>query len=227
VLLHIAGEIISDLANFQAVASVAYVFITRSAALFFFAPIKDLNREYNLSLATRLQENYPNIRKIRFFDQQDIETLENKSPAARKKLVSGLLDLNILLPSPSSSGPPDIAQIQNRLAQIVVAYASTSNELAADIFLGLRGQLEWPPGWSWEPKGTIDDCASSLVKYVILQKVYPPGGDKDGYTTAGFLLYRLIRAVPGNLSAEVYKMIVDYKLITRQDILDELSPFGR
>lgn len=228
VLLHIAGNIIGDPANFRDVASIAYVFITKSAGLFFFAPIKDLNREYNLSLATRLQENYPNIKKIRFFDQQDIETLANKPPAARKKLVSGLLDLNTLLPSgngpPASAAPPDIARVQNRLIQIVVDYARTLtlNRLVTDIFLELRLLLDWPGGWTWEPKGSIDDCANSLIKYLISLKVYPPGVDKDGYTTVGFLLYKLIGKAPGDQPREIYKIIVDYKLITRQEALDEV-----
>jgi hypothetical protein len=227
VLLHIAGDVIADRNNFRDVATIAALFSSKSAGLFFFAPVKDLNREYNITLATRLKEDNKAIKEARFFDQADIESLKNKPAPLQKKLVSSLLALDALLAN--GNGPKsvvttvlDLTQIQDRVIQILITHYDTASTPPRQFFGLYRSELKWPPDWDWEPTDSARESARALVLYLVRQKTYPPGV-MTGYKPLGALLYQLISVVGGEEAKEIYKMIANYKLIELNDILENLK----
>jgi hypothetical protein len=228
VLLHMAGEVIADRNNFRDIASIATLFITaRTAGLFFFAPIRDLNREYNLILATRWKDDHPTIKEARFFDQAEIDTLKAKAAPNRNRIVSRLLSLDSLLPTGNGSTPAvaqlDLGEIQDKVADIVLKRFQTVNGHPRDFFIGLRNELSWPPGWDWQPKEVPRDSCRELVLYLIGQKSYPAGAKMTGYKPLGTLLYRLISVVGGDDAKEIYQIITKYQLIEKEDILVTLK----
>lgn len=228
VLLHIPGDIIGDSANWTAVANVADVFIGKTAGLFFFAPTKDLNRDYNGLLAGSWERKSPNTKKVKFFDQSDIDNLMAKAPPQRKRMVTLLLYVDKLLNLANGSGPavaqPNLAEIQERLVRILFDRAQVAGVDSRTYFLSLRGQLEWPPDWIWEPRATSDESARDLVLYLITQKSYPAAAiNKNGYTTLGFLLGRIISQVGGDTAKDLYEIILKYRLIMLDDVLDDLK----
>lgn len=227
VLLHIPGDIIGDPANWTAVVNVAYVFIGKTAGLFFFAPIKDLSRDYNGLLATSLERASIGTKRVKFFDQGDIDNLTAKTPPQRRRLITLLLDVDKLLPPtngrPPAGAEPNLAEIQERLIQILFDRAQVAGVDSRTFFSSLRSQLEWPPDWKWEPKATSDESARDLVLYLISQKCYPAASGKNGYTTLGFLLGRIIPQVGGDTARDLYQIILKYRLIVLDDVLDDFK----
>jgi hypothetical protein len=229
VLLHMAGDVIADRSNFRDIVAIANVFITaKTAGLFFFAPIKDLNREYNLILATRWKDDHPTIKETRFFDQAEIDTLKAKATPNRNRIVSRLMSLDSLLPTGNGSGravaaPLDLTKIQDRIAELVYKHYQTVNADPRDFFISIRNNLKWPPGWSWEPKAIPRDSAVDLVVYLIGQKTYPPGANVIGYKPLGTLLSYLIALVGGDDADEIYQIIAKYRLIEIEDVMAELK----
>ena len=229
VLLHMAGDVIADRNNFRDVATIAALFSSKSAGLFFFAPVKDLNREYNITLATRLKEDNSAIREARFFDQADIESLKNKPGPMQKRLVSSLLSLDALLANGTGPKPVvttttvvDLTQIQERVVQILMLHYETASSPPRQFFGLYRSELKWPPDWDWEPNDSARESARGLVLYLIRQKTYPPG-IMAGYRPLGALLYQLISVVGGDEAGEIYKMLSDYRLIENVDVMKTLK----
>jgi len=229
VLLHIAGDVIADRNNFRDVASIAALFSARSAGLFFFAPVKDLNREYNITLATRLKEDNKAIKEARFFDQADIESLKNKPAPLQKRLVSNLLFLDSLLAngigsktSVTTTTVVDLTEIQDRVIQILMLHYETTSSPPRQFFGLYRSELKWPPDWDWEPNDSARESARALVGYLIRQKTYPPG-IMAGYKPLGALLNQLISVVGGDEAIEIYNMLFNYKLIENADVLSALK----
>ena len=218
VLLHIAGDVISDRNNFRDVASIATLFSSKSAGLFFFAPVKDLNREYNITLATRLKEDNTAIKEARFFDQSDIESLKNKPPPLQKKLVSSLLALDALLAKGNGPKPGvtttvlDLTQIQDRVIELLYQRYETAQEDPREFFVALRGELSWPPTWELEPKAQPRVSAREFVLYLLKQGSYPPGV-RAGYKPLGDLLCCLIPKMGGDEAVEMYQIVVKYQLV--------------
>lgn len=251
VLLHLAGTVVEDRSNFRDVGLFAATFFaTRSIGLFFFAPIKDLNSDYNLLLATRWKDDYPNLKEVRFFNRGEIDTLAAKPPQSRNRLLSRLFSLDLLMPpgngAPASkngappevttpvtassavTAPPatqllDAAEIQDRVIELLYGHYKTTNGDPRDFFVSLRDDLKWPPGWEWEPEKLPKDSAQRLVIYLIGQKSYPPGSNIVGFTPLGKMLHCLISMVGGEQIIEIYQMITKYKLIENEEILLKLK----
>ncbi|SRR6266404_819989 len=232
VFLHIAGEVIGDPANFFAVANIADAFIGRTDGLFFFAPVKELDRKFNNLFAPGWQRKPNGPKKVRFFDQSDIDDLKAREPLQRKTFIVYLLDIDLLLPQrqPPNGGPPlDIRVCQPQLIKLLTEHAKTMTQGAGvqEYFQKLRNSLDFPDGWSWQPDNDIDNCAQTLISYLLDQGTYPPNSlNKQGYTTVGFLLEKLISRVGGDKTKAIYDMIITYKLIKRDDVLAELKKYG-
>jgi hypothetical protein len=226
VLLHVPSDIIGDSANWIAVANVADVFIGKTAGLFFFAPTKDLNRDYNGLLAGSWERKSPQTKKVKFFDQNDIDNLMAKAPPQRKKLVTLLLDVDKLLPPangrPPIAGPPDVARIQDRIAEMIFDRYQTAGGDSKEFYLALRNGLKWPPDWFWEPEASPRDSARTLVVYLTNQRVYPAASNLNGYTTLGVLLESMISVVGGDTADEMFGIISEYHLIEKDDVLEDL-----
>lgn len=231
VLLHVPGDIIDNQANWPYVTAVAHVFLGKpagtesTAGLFFFASIKELPRKYNRLFAPTLERTYPKTKRVRFFDQTDIEDLGANPIPKRKTLVNYLLDVDKILPPPNGDpvpAPRDLLTIQEQVANLVFDHYSTLNTDSRQFFLQLRVSLKWPPEWLWEPQGNPKSDALALVAYLIKQRTYPPASNLMGYTTLGVLLEQLISQVGGETADQMYNLIVHYQLIEKQDVLDEL-----
>jgi len=227
VLLHIPSEIIVDSANWTAVANVADVFIGKTAGLFFFAPTKDLNRDYNNLLAVSWERKSKTTRRVKFFDQSDIDNLIAKAPPQRKKMITLLLDVDNLLLLANGSGAavaqPNFEEIQDRVTEMIFERYQTVGGDSKQFFLSLRDGLKWPPDWFWEPQGTAKDAARTLVVYLVKLRDYPASSNRAGYTTLGALLESMISEVGGNTAGEMYEMISKYRLIEKADVLADLK----
>lgn len=232
VLLHVPGDIINNPANWPNVTAIAHVFLGKpaggeqTAGLFFFASIKELPRKYNSLFAPTLERTYPKTKRVKFFDQTDIEDLGASPIPKRRTLVNYLLDVDKILPPPNGGPPkppPDLLTIQDRVANFIFDHYSTQTIESNKFFLQLRLSLKWPPEWVWEPQGNPKADADSLVVYLIRQRTYPPSSNLTGYTTLGVLLEELIGQVGGTASDEMYKLITEYRLIENQDALDKIK----
>ena len=227
VLLHIAGEVIGDPSQVLTISNIADVFLGKTDGLFFFAPIKDLNKAFNGLFAASFVRRPSGPQRVKFFDQGDIDDLKANELAKRKILIVFLLDVDKLLPPPNGSGsaPASFAIAQNRIVQILASWARIANIPTNDFFVQIRDQLEWPTPWFWEPKGGPDDCARTLVAFLIGQSSYPAISNKQGYTTVGFLLAKVIPRVGGGNAKELFDLAVTHKLIEIPDVLADLKQY--
>jgi len=229
VLLHLLGEIIADYKNFKDVFLVANLFTPKSvnsSGLFFFARVKDLNPDFNNTLAVSLAEDYTTIKAAHFFHQGDIDSWKAKPLPMQKRIITNLLALDTLLPGngsrPAATVTLDLTQIQDRVVQLLYKHYEVLQGNPRDFYISIRNQLSWPPDWMWEPKDQPLLSAQELVKYLVGQAAYPPGR-RDGYRPLGALLYYLIRVMGGEDSAEIYQIIVKYRLIDLNDVLNDLK----
>jgi hypothetical protein len=235
VLLHVPGDIINNLENWPNITAVAHVFLgkpraERTTGLFFFASIKELPRRYNTLVAPTLERDYPKTKRVKFFDQKDMEDLGASPGPKRTRLVNYLLDVDKILPPPNGNTkvfpplPPDLLTIQDKVADFVFNHYSTQPAVdTKQFFLQLRLSLKWPPEWIWEPQGNAKSDALALVVYLVKQRNYPAVSNLAGYTTLGVLLEQLMPQVGGTTAKEMYDLIVQYQLIEKQDILDDLK----
>ncbi len=220
VLLHIPDDIIGNPMSFRDVASIGSMFVAKAAGLFFFAPTKDLNRQYTLSLAPRWEEEYANIRRVRFYDQGDIDALESKAEGERNRLVSRMLDLKNLLPSVAELGLSD--DHKNEIIKILATILSTDDD-----FIDLKKQLGWPIEWDWQPAGGSYKSAQTLLTFVIEKKDYPASSGKNGYTALGYLCEKLMPSLGGTDAAFIYNLTTTYRLIRLPEVLARLKTLVR
>lgn len=216
VLLHMAGDIISDRTSFRDVASIGSLFVAKAAGLFFFAPTKDLIRDYTLSLAPRWEEENPNIKRVRFYDQSDIDTLQARAEAERSILINRMMDLKNLLPSPTAAALNDVHR--THIISILTAIANTDDD-----FINLKKQLGWPIEWGWQPVGDNYKSAQTLIAFVLEKKDYPASSGKDGYTALGCLLEKLFWDLGGTDRRFVYDITTKYHLIGIPEVLAQLK----
>jgi hypothetical protein len=228
VLLHLLGEIIADYANFKDVLLVANLFTrksVKSAGLFFFARVKDLNPDFNNTLAVSLAEDYATIKAAHFFHQGDIDSWRAKPPPLQKKLVTSLLALDALLPPRNGTGPEPraLSEIREKVIELLFQRYETAQEDPREFFVSLRSELSWPPAWEWEPKAHPRASARDLVHWLLKQGSYPRGV-KDGYEPLGDLLCRLIPKMGREQIDEMYQIIVRYQLV-ETDALREYKQY--
>ncbi len=214
ILLHLLGEVIADYANFKDVLLVANLFTrksVKSAGLFFFARVKDLNPDFNNTLAVSLAEDYATIKAAHFFHQGDVDSWKAKPPPLQKKLVTSLLALDALLPA--NGGPrPREGEMRERVIAVLFQRYQAAQGDPREFFVSLRSELSWPPGWEWEPKAQPSASARDLVLWLLRQGSYPRGV-MDGYEPLGDLLCRLIPKMGREQIDEMYQIIVKYQLV--------------
>jgi hypothetical protein len=229
ILLHIAGEVISDPSQVLTISNIADVFLGKTDGLFFFAPIKELNKAFNGLFAASFVKRPSGPARVKFFDQGDIDDLKAKALAQRKVLIVFLLDVEKLLP-PANNGspakpPPNVAEIADRVQELLLERLGTLGSESGEFFRSVRDALSWPEGWLqlWEPKGTPRDSARSLVLFLIRQRTYPSSSNRQGYTTLGVLLENLMPDVGGDTADEMYQIVEKYRLIEKPDVLEDLK----
>ena len=239
VLLHLDGETTADPAAFHDVVSIAYVFVSQSIAIFFFAPVKDLSRNYSRTAAKQLLKSFPTLEALEFFDQSDLDLFNAREESERPALVRLVLGLDDLYKSSNgpgsngsgSNGPkpprpkPDLSKIQVRVAEILYEGFRVQSDPPGVYFNSIIFNLEWPPGWTWEPPGEGRASASGLVKYLIGRDDYPPSSSMNGYRPLGALLSYLIKSVGPKTAKEIYQMIADNQLIDSEDVLAQLKEY--
>lgn len=225
ILLHLLGEVIADYANFKDVLLVANLFTrksVKSAGLFFFARVKDLNPDFNNTLAVSLAEDYATIKAAHFFHQGDIDSWKAKPPPLQKKLVTSLLALDALLPANGGPRPPEVEMRDRVIALLFQRYQAAQGD-PREFFVSLRSELSWPPAWDWEPSAQPRASARELVLYLLQQGSYPRGV-MDGYKPLGDLLCRLIPSMGREQIDEMYQIIVKYQLV-ENDALREYKQY--
>jgi hypothetical protein len=236
-LVNMAAAVIADPSQNDIVATVASIFLEETDGLYFFAEVRDLNRDFKSLLAPSYERKKSGPQRVRFFDQGDLDDLTKREDlAARAELILFLMDADRLVsrapvPGPNGNGsppvapPPDLTKIQDRLEAILLERYLLASVALNDFFMPLRDSLGWPDDWltQWEPKVNAKDSARSFVLFLIKQRTYPAACNKGGYTTVGVLLEKMMPNVGGEMADEMYQMIAKYQLIEKPDVLTKLK----
>lgn len=227
VLLHLAADVIADPANIMDVLNIAFIFSTSSIAIFFFAPVKDLDRKYIRQVPMTLMQRFNNLAVLQFYDQQDIDLFNAQTEKDRPDYVKLVLGLDKLYGSngsgPTPPKPPDLSAIRARVSEILYDRYKSEGTTPTVFFKETVINLDWPPGWNWEPPGDGQASATDLVSFLIRQGTYPASSSMKGYRPLGALLKHLIESAGGETANEIYHMIADNKLIDLEDVMAQLK----
>lgn len=230
ILVNIAPAVIGDPSQANTVVMIAGIFVDETDGLYFFAEVKDLNRDFKYRLAPTYERKKSGPQKVRFFDQGDLDDLAKiEDLAERTKLILFLMDTDRLVSRMNGNGvptvapPPDWTEIQDKLVNMIVERYLAASVALNDFFIPLRNGLGWPPDWAWEPSVSAPVSARSFVLFLIKQRTYPASSNKNGYTTLGVLLEHMMPEVGGDTADEMYQMIAKYRLIEKQDVLTKLK----